>query len=195
MKASPVLAAAVSALLGACAAPSSAPQDAVGATGIGAPASAVDAPILAGNAALMRGRTEAIHLPDRITLPATYRLILLDGHLTLSRETDAQALSSGPTSMRIVMGELARGELAYQPALLPQELAAEVAAGRESAARMDEALNAVMRRSRELSDQVRELEAQSRRLAELLAGAQPPSAGANASVPRAKAGAGPASAE
>jgi hypothetical protein len=66
------------------------------------------------------------------------------------------------------MGEIGRGELAYQPGLLPQELAAEVAANRESSARMDNALDAVMRRSRELSAQALELQAQSRKLAEMV---------------------------
>jgi hypothetical protein len=113
-----------------------------------------------------------IRMPDRITLPAAYRLMLVDGHLALVRETDAQALEPAPTSMRIVTGEIARGELAYQPGLLPQELAAEVASSRESSARMDNALDSVMQRSRELSAQALELEAQGRRLAELLAAAQ-----------------------
>jgi hypothetical protein len=111
-------------------------------------------------------------MPDRITLPATYRLLLVDGHLALVRETDPQALEPGPTSMRVVMGEIARGELAYQPGLLPQELAAEVASNRESSARMDNALDTVMQRSRELSERALELEAQGRKLAELLASSQ-----------------------
>ena len=95
-----------------------------------------------------------------------------DGRLALVRETDAQSLEGAPTSMRIVAGEIARGELAYQPALLPQELAAEVAANRESSARMDNALGTVMERSRELSAQALELQAESRKLAEMLARAQ-----------------------
>jgi hypothetical protein len=111
-------------------------------------------------------------LPERITLPATYRLILLDGHLTLVREADAQALDPIPTSMRIVAGEISRGELAYQPALLPQELAAEVAANRESAGRMDNALESVMQRSRELSEQAKAAQEQSQKLAGLLAAAE-----------------------
>jgi len=111
-------------------------------------------------------------LPDRIVIPAAYRLMLLDGHLALVRVADEQALAPAPASMRIVMGELSRGELAYQPALLPQELAAEVAANRESSARMDNALETVMRRSRELSDQALELKAESARLAELLEAAR-----------------------
>jgi hypothetical protein len=114
----------------------------------------------------------AVRLPDHIVLPASYRLVLLDGHMALVREADEQALERAPASMRIVTGEIARGELAYQPGLLPQELAAEVAANRESAARMDNALEAVMRRSRELSDQALELQAQSRRLAEMLAASE-----------------------
>jgi predicted nucleic acid-binding protein len=113
-----------------------------------------------------------IRLPERIVLPASYRLVLLDGHLALVREADEQALEAAPASMRIVTGEIARGELAYQPGLLPQELAAEVAANREGSARMDNALEAVMRRSRELSEQAMELQAQSRKLADLLAAAQ-----------------------
>jgi hypothetical protein len=115
---------------------------------------------------------DPILLPDHITLPASYRLVLLDGHLELVRETDPQALLQAPASLRFVAGEIARGELAYQPALLPQELAAEVAANRESSARMDNALGDVMRRSRELSEQALELQAQSKRLAELLAAAE-----------------------
>jgi hypothetical protein len=74
--------------------------------------------------------------------------------------------------MRVVAGEISRGELAYQPGLLPQELAAEVAANRESSARMDNALDSVMRRSRELSEQALELQAQSRKLAEMLSAEQ-----------------------
>jgi uncharacterized coiled-coil protein SlyX len=113
-----------------------------------------------------------IRMPERIVLPASYRLMLLDGHMALVRETDSQELEPSPASMRVVTGEIARGELAYQPGLLPQELAAEVAANRESSARMDNALEAVMKRSRELSGQAQELEAQSRKLAEMLSAAQ-----------------------
>jgi len=115
---------------------------------------------------------EAIRLPDRITLPAVYRLLLVDGHLTLVRESSAREFEAGPSSLRVVAGEPGRGELTYQPALLPQELAAEVATGRESSARMEAALESVMRRSRELSGQAMELEAQGKRLAELLAASE-----------------------
>lgn len=141
---------------------------------MGASSPAIDPAVLDG--ALAAGDRPAdrgpIRMPDRITLPATYRLMLVDGHLALVRESDSQALQAGPTSLRIVTGENPRGELAYQPALLPQELAAEVASNRESSARMDNALETVMQRSRELSDQALELEAQSRRLAGLLDAAQ-----------------------
>jgi hypothetical protein len=111
-------------------------------------------------------------LPDRIAIPAAYRLVLLEGHLALVRVADEQSLVPAPASLRVVTGEISRGELAYQPGLLPQELAAEVAANREAAARMDNALEEVMRRSRQLSDQALELKAESTRLAGLLQEAQ-----------------------
>jgi hypothetical protein len=188
MKLSPALFTAGLVLLGACTEPGR-PQHAVGATRIGAPSPVVDETLLGTHPGSNRPAPDAdrIRLPDRIILPAAYRLILLDGHLALVRETDAQAVEPAPTSMRILMGEVARGELAFQPALLPQELAAELASNRESAARMDNALETVMRRSRELSEQARALEAQSKRLEQLLeeAQARPPPAPAPA-VPEAK---------
>jgi hypothetical protein len=160
-------------LLGACASPNR-PQAAPGAQAIGVPVRTVDPSVVSpalgeNNAGPDAG---AIQLPDRITIPAAYRLMLVDGHLALVRETDAQALDAGPTSLRVITGEISRGELAYQPGLLPQELAAEVASNRESAARMDNALDSVMQRSRELSDQAAELKAQAEKLGALLAAAQ-----------------------
>ncbi len=145
-----------------------------GAAPVGAPKLAVDPWVVSESPPLAGGSQaqEPVRLPDRIALPATYRLMLVDGHMTLVRETDTQALAPSPASLRIVTGEVARGELAYQPALLPQELAAEVAANRESSARMDDALDAVMKRSRELSEQALGLEEQSRKLAALLEAAQ-----------------------
>jgi hypothetical protein len=172
VKALPILTAAAL-LLGACASPKR-PQAAPGAQALGVPGHAVD-PSIAGEALGQSNAgpdTGAIQLPDRITIPAAYRLMLIDGHLALVKETDAQSLDSGPTSLRIITGEISRGELAYQPGLLPQELAAEVASNRESAARMDNALESVMQRSRELSDQAAELKAQAEKLGALLAAAQ-----------------------
>jgi hypothetical protein len=160
-------------LLCACAGPGRPPQAADGASPVGAPASPVSAEAI--DRAIPQERRpgpEAIRLPDRITLPAVYRLLLVDGHLTLVRETGAREFQAGPSSLRAIAGDADRGELSYQPALLPQELAAEVAAGRESSARMEAALESVMRRSRELSQQAMELEAQGKRLAELLASSE-----------------------
>ena len=82
------------ALLGACAAPSR-PQAAPGAAHVGAPSPPFDQAVLDARpprpTATAPGRWP-IRMPDRITLPATYRLMLVDGHLALVRETDAQAL-------------------------------------------------------------------------------------------------------
>jgi hypothetical protein len=164
---------AAAALLGGCASPNR-PQAAPGAQALGVPSRTVDPSTVAetlGSKGAVADPGE-IQMPDRITLPAAYRLMLVDGHLALVRETDAQTLDPGPTSLRVITGEISRGELAYQPGLLPQELAAEVASNRESAARMDNALETVMQRSRELSDQAAELKAQAEKLGALLATAQ-----------------------
>jgi uncharacterized coiled-coil protein SlyX len=166
MKAQSLLPACALVLLGGCSSPDSGGP---AAAHIGAPELAVDASVVAPVAAAPRREYQ---LPERITLPASYRLILLDGHLTLVREADPQTLDPSPTSMRIVAGEISRGELAYQPALLPQELAAEVAANRESSGRMDKALESVMERSRELSEQAKAAQEQSQKLAGLLAAAE-----------------------
>ena len=88
------------------------------------------------------------------------------------RESDPQGLSYPPASLRVVTGEVERGELAYQPGLLPQELAAEVAANRESSQRMDNALRSVLERSRELSERAEELRAEAQRLGGELAQAR-----------------------
>jgi hypothetical protein len=160
-------------LLTACASPRP-PQLGPGAAPVGAPNLSFDESVLdkAAPGATRADAGEAVRLPDRFILPASYRLMLLDGRLTLVRETDPQAVEAAPTSLRIVAGEISRGELAYQPALLPQELAAEVSADRESTARISAALDAVMRRSRELSDQALEIEAQGKRLAAMLAASE-----------------------
>jgi hypothetical protein len=166
----PLLAAAAAAAAGCASADR--PQSGPGAAKVGVPRAQVDTAVLLPPSGGGEAAPGPVQLPDRITLPASYRLVLLEGHFVLVRESDPQALVPAPASMRIISGEIARGELAYQPGLLPQELAAEVAANRESSARMDNALEDVMRRSRELSAQALELQAQSRRLAELLAAAQ-----------------------
>jgi hypothetical protein len=168
-------------LLGACASPKR-PQSAPGAQALGVPDRVVDPSVAAVALAGDGGSPEsgAIQLPDRITLPAAYRLMLVDGHLALVRDTDAQSLERTPTSLRVISGEISSGDLACQPGLLPQELAAEVASNRESAARMDNALESVMQRSRELSDQAAELKAQAEKLGALLAASQASGAAAEA---------------
>ncbi|HEY5079263.1 MAG TPA: hypothetical protein VII43_05430 [Opitutaceae bacterium] len=168
-----LLPAAACLLLVACAGPGLPPQAGRGASAVGAPASPVSEG--ARNRALpMEPGTlpSGIQLPERIVLPAVYRLLLVDGHLALVRETGAREWDGGADSLRVVAGEPGRGDLSYQPALLPQELAAEVAGARERNARMDAALEAVMQRSRELAERATELESQGKRLAELLAASE-----------------------
>jgi hypothetical protein len=112
--------------------------------------------------------TQPIALPEVLAFPAVYRLVILEGHPALVREADPSPLPAQNSSLRLVSGGYGPGDLSYQPALLPQELAAELASNRQSTARMDRALEAVMARSRELSRQALELEEQGRKLAELL---------------------------
>jgi hypothetical protein len=152
----------------ACASPRR-PQAAPGAEPIGLPGRAL-APVAPGAASPPEARGEP-QLPDILTVPSAYRLLLVDGHLALVRETDARAFRGG-SSLRIIAGDAARGELSYEPAPLAQELAAELADSRERTARMNAALETVMQRSRELSERALELEAQGKRLAQLLAASE-----------------------
>lgn len=156
----------VALLLSACAG-TLGPQSGPGATPVGAPLVTVDA-LIREKALPAQAPPEAPErprLPERIVLPAAYRLVIVDGHLTLVRESDPRDTEPGSPAG----GDANPSSLAYQPALLPQELAAEVEACRESAARMDRALESVMQRSRELSQQAIDLQAQAKRLAQLLA--------------------------
>jgi hypothetical protein len=89
------------------------------------------------------------------------------------KETDAQALEPLAATVRATAGEPEGGDPSFHPAPLPQELAAELEASRQSAARMDNALSSVMERSRELTEQAKALEAEAKRLAALV-GSPPP---------------------
>src|SRR5258708_20394764 len=83
--------------------------------------------------------------PEMIFLPAAYRLVVLNGQTVLVRETDEAAMRPAPASMRVVTGEIARGELSYQPALLPQEIAQELVKVRQAHAQHDESSAAMNR--------------------------------------------------
>ena len=107
--------------------------------------------------------------PEMIVLPAAYRLVVLDGQTVLVRETDEAAMRPAPASMRIVTGEIARGELSYQPALLPQEIAQELVKVRRAHAQHDEAAAEMNRRADELVEQARLMQEQNRILVERLA--------------------------
>ena len=101
--------------------------------------------------------------PEVLPLPEAYRLMLLDGQLVLVRDHDpgqVVRIESGPTSSP------------EHPELLPQEMAAEVERNRASGARMDNALKAVMDRSKDLEQQAQVLGEQSRKLADMLADAE-----------------------
>jgi hypothetical protein len=160
-------------LLCGCRAPDL-PQSERGGTHVGVPTLQIDAAVLDEVQARDRGTASAgaIRLPDRLILPAAYRLMLVDGCLTLERETGPQSLDPGAPSIRILSGAGGRDDLSYRTDLLPREWAAEIAADHESVLRMDHALEAVMQRSHELARQAAELESRSKRMAELLVTAE-----------------------
>ena len=101
--------------------------------------------------------------PEVVPLPTAYRLMLLDGQLVLVRDHDPAQV------VRIESTPLSSPE---HPELLPQEMAAEVERNRASGARMDNALKAVMDRSRDLEQQAQVLGEQSKHLADMLAEAE-----------------------
>jgi hypothetical protein len=157
-------------LLCGCAAPDR-PQIEHGATHVGVPRPQIDAAIVdEAQAPEASAAAAAIRPPDRMTLPATYRLMLVDGCMTLERETDGPSSEPEATPVGEVSG--AAGVRAYLPSPLPEEIAAEIAADHEAVLRMDRALEAVMLRSHELARQAVSLEAQSKKMAELLVRAQ-----------------------
>lgn len=141
---------------------------------MGVPRPQIDAAVLDETQARDRGTAAAgtIRLPDRLVLPASYQLVLVEGRLTLVRETDPQSLDAGAPSIRILSGAVACNDPAYRGDPLSLEWAAEIAADHESVLRMDHALEAVMQRSHELVRQAAELESQSKKMAELLVAAQ-----------------------
>lgn len=131
-------------------------------------------------------------LPDVLYLPSTYRVVFLDGHAALVREAGPVGAPAQTPPPRFTATDPAPLDPSLQPALLSQELQREIAANRESSARMDNALGAVMSRSRELAEQALRLEAEERRFAQRLAeseakarerGQAPPSASTSAGGP------------
>lgn len=160
-------------LLSGCNAPEL-PQSERGGTHVGVPRPQIDDAVLDQTQARDRGTVPAgaIRWPDRLVLPASYRLVLVEGHLTLERETDAQPLDPRASSIRILSGQVASNDPSGRARPLPPEWSAEIAADRESVLRMDQALEAVMERSHELARRAKELEAQSKKMAELLVAAE-----------------------
>lgn len=70
-----------------------------------------------------------------ITVPGVYRAYVVNGRMVFVRETDPRKIAAAPSSMRIMMGNPEAGEITYQPLLLEQEHAIELAKTREQNAR------------------------------------------------------------
>lgn len=158
-------------ILCACVAPGR-PQAGAGAAAVGLPKRTVSTATIEANAAAQApdARREP-SMPEIMPLPAQYRLLVVDGHLALVRE-DASEPAPAMASVRIGYGAQALPDPTYHPEPLPQEVAAELQACRQSSSRMEGALQTVMQRSRELAERALEIEAQGKRLAELLAASE-----------------------
>jgi uncharacterized membrane protein YccC len=96
-------------------------------------------------------------LPDRISLPAEYRLVLLDGNLVLLRESGAGSV------VRL------RASEAPDPVAAASSRDASASPGPVEDRRVEAALQAVMRRSAELEQQAETLAGESARIAATLA--------------------------
>lgn len=108
-----------------------------------------------------------VSLPDRIELPSRYRLLYLNGSLTLVQEAGPRGARPGD---RVDFEPPSGGE-GLSPAF-----ALQWQQTRESVERMERALSDVMERSRQLSDQAAALEALAKRLATPPAAPAPPAA-------------------
>ncbi|AHF94960.1 hypothetical protein OPIT5_00050 (plasmid) [Opitutaceae bacterium TAV5] len=73
--------------------------------------------------------------PGELTVPATYRAQVIDGKYVLVRETDPRRILSSP-SITVIAGDISGGDLAIQPALMPQEIAEEVTRNRVQTAEL-----------------------------------------------------------
>lgn len=109
-----------------------------------------------------------VSLPSIIELPAAYRWSLVDGRPVLVRETDSRKITAGGT-MQIVAGDVARGEIAIQPALLPQEIAAELTRNRALQTQMIAAFSEVNQQVASLIAETRTMQQRNAELMQQLA--------------------------
>lgn len=95
------------------------------------------------------GAKQTVQLPNQITVPGTYRQVLVDGSTMLVRETDQRQALVG-NRFNIISGDVSRGDLSFQPALLESELAAELVRQRAATAEMDESSLKMAEQAQEL---------------------------------------------
>lgn len=68
-------------------------------------------------------------IPNQMTMPATYRLQVVDGRQVLIRETDPRKILTSPT-IAVIAGDVSTGDVGIQPALLSPEVATEIVKNR-----------------------------------------------------------------
>lgn len=109
-----------------------------------------------------------VQLPDVIEIPATYRFQVLDGKLCLVKETDARKIAAGG-GVRLIGGDVTRNEFAVQPAILPQEVAAELTRNRAAQAEMIQSFSEAKRRMDQLLVEARTMQQRNEQLVQRLA--------------------------
>ena len=107
-------------------------------------------------------------LPNIIEIPSAYRWVIVDGNPALLRETDPRKITAGG-AMQIVAGDVSRGEVAIQPALLPQEIAAELTRNRALQAQMITSFDDANRKVAELIAETRTMQERNAQLVQQLA--------------------------
>lgn len=109
-----------------------------------------------------------VQLPDVIEIPATYRFQVINGKLCLVRETDARKIAAGG-GVRLVAGDVSRNEFAVQPAILPQEVAAELTRNRAAHVEMIQSFSEAKRRMDQLLTEARTMQERNEQLVQRLA--------------------------
>jgi hypothetical protein len=71
------------------------------------------------------GMQPATTSPAMLTMPATYRQVTVDGRTMLVRETDPRKVLTTP-GVQVIAGDIANGDIAVQPGIMSQEIAAEI---------------------------------------------------------------------
>jgi hypothetical protein len=148
--------------LSGCAGNRNAPKHARGATAQGAPVSDVSVLVInevdpPGPRQVRAAAGEAAVTGEPMTLPATYRRMVVDGKTVLVRETDPRRMLASP-AVTYIAGDAGQGDVSVQPGLLPQELAAEIVRTRARSEALGSVLPQVLQRMDALAAEAKKMQ-------------------------------------